>query len=153
MVFRVIHTIDKRYPHRSGSPDDRHRAPGPASAALRILALATVQQHLMSADVPADYGRESSHDMPATRRRRGRTALPPGGDLVVFRRAAAASLTTAVAASEFRLIQSWRGARISSADTVRVSRPQRCSSTLSMSWSRVRRRGVRAARSRPRRHE
>ena len=50
----MVHTIEKRYPHRSGSPDDRHRAPGPASAALCIFPLTTVQLHHMSAVAPAD---------------------------------------------------------------------------------------------------
>ena len=46
--------IDKRYPHRLGSPDERHRAPGPASAALRIYPLTTVQLHDMRDDEPAE---------------------------------------------------------------------------------------------------
>ena len=46
--------IDKRYPHRSGPPDERHRAPGPASATLRISPLTTVQLHDMRADEPAE---------------------------------------------------------------------------------------------------
>ena len=50
----MVHTIEKRYPHRSGSPDDRHRAPAPASAALCIFPLTTVQLHHMSAVAPAD---------------------------------------------------------------------------------------------------
>ena len=46
--------IDKRYPHRSGPPDERHRAPGPASATLRNSPLTTVQLHDMPTDEPAE---------------------------------------------------------------------------------------------------
>lgn len=54
IVFKGVHMVHKWYPQLLGPSDERHRAPGPASATLHISPLTTMQLHAMLANEPAD---------------------------------------------------------------------------------------------------